>query len=114
MSSSYEKQMQEKEKEEMFEEEAQEALRTQPAKAVETNGNDQPGSAEAPAKQPVVQNGFPQTIPVVTPDTPTKLIFAIEQCLDAYTHMTGGGEEAEISKENALEYVFNQHYGRYK
>ncbi len=103
MSASCEKQMQEKEKEEMFEEEA-----------VEVQGNSEPRSPEPQAQQPVVQNGFPQTIPVVTPDTPTKLIFAIEQCLDAYTHMTGGGEEAEISKENALEYVFNQHYGRYK
>ena len=91
-----------------------EEMLKQDPKAVAAQGNDQPRSAESQAQQPVGREGLPQTIPVITPNNPTKLIFAIEQCLDAYTHLTGGGEDSSMAKEDALEYIFNRHYGREK
>lgn len=114
MSTSYEKQMQEKE--EMFKEEAQEALREHPDRAVGGNSKgEQAGSErsdnESGTPAPV---GPPKVIQVVTPHSPTMLIVSIEQCLEAFAHLNQGVEEADMAREDALEYIFNRHCGRMK
>ena len=112
MSASYEEQKEE-ELQELFKEEAQEALREHPDRAV---GRDSK-SVEAGSERPDNQGGTPtpvgppKVIQVVTPISPTMLIVALEQCLEAYNHLNQV-EGAEHAREDALEYIFNRHYGR--
>jgi hypothetical protein len=113
MSASYEEQKEE-ELQEMFKEEAQEALREHPSKSVDNSNNGDEGLSRSKADNGGVVGapvGPPKVIQVVTPISPTMLIVALEQCLEAYNHLNQV-EGAEHAREDALEYIFNRHYGR--
>ena len=111
MSASYEAQKEA----EMFKEEAKEALRENPHKAV-NNDNEAGGSGHSDRPdgdtRPPAGVEPPKVIQVVTPGTPTMLIVAMEQCLAAYDHLNQTVEDREHAKQDALEYVMNRNFGR--